>query len=121
MMFINAIVAAAGLSVSAVTAAPADLSARQDSQVSLCEHPDQNECLELSWTANTCNPLSSRLDDKITSFDTRGAECKFYMDHGCQGDFFTYDGIVTDILKLAGDAYFNDNISSWSCEIPKRS
>ncbi|KAJ5052021.1 uncharacterized protein L3040_001781 [Drepanopeziza brunnea f. sp. 'multigermtubi'] len=116
MMFIKPIVAAAVLSVSVVTAAPADLSARQDNrQISLCIDPNRSDCWDFTWTAGRCSDLSSNLDDKITSIDTRDVSCQFYRDHGCSGPYFTYDGIVSDILKLPQIAYLNDAVSSWVC------
>ncbi|KAI9046510.1 hypothetical protein LZ554_009257 [Drepanopeziza brunnea f. sp. 'monogermtubi'] len=87
MMFINAIVAAAILAASVVTAAPAAevLAPRQARTIKLCRSKHWTSCANSSPAApGACQNLSwlpgvGDFTDLVSSLDTRGAQCTFFV------------------------------------------
>ncbi|EKD12640.1 uncharacterized protein L3040_005225 [Drepanopeziza brunnea f. sp. 'multigermtubi'] len=114
MMFINAFAAAITLISPAVFAAP---QIPQDLlKIKLCQDPDLGGlCLEPVARVATCENIDPTYDDKVTSFDTRGRICTFYLEADCYAATeYSYDGTMNDLLKSERPG-FNDAISSYNC------
>ncbi|KAJ5041646.1 uncharacterized protein L3040_005224 [Drepanopeziza brunnea f. sp. 'multigermtubi'] len=113
MMFINAFAAAITLLSPAVLAAPQIPEVKL--KISLCKDAGNMNCFEPVARVNTCENVEAKYDDTITSFDTRGRICSFYIDPDCrEAQYFTYRGSSYSIIQSDWSS-FNDAISSFLC------
>ncbi|KAJ5038435.1 uncharacterized protein L3040_007296 [Drepanopeziza brunnea f. sp. 'multigermtubi'] len=119
-MFINAIVAAAILAASTVTAAPsASIVARQGKgTIQLCRDAGYVDCYDMTYDPNQCtnNDKIDRFNDSITSLGLKKNTCTFYADPDCNGASFSSGEDVPDISKvLTVTALLDNKISSFQC------
>ncbi|EKD20288.1 hypothetical protein MBM_00970 [Drepanopeziza brunnea f. sp. 'multigermtubi' MB_m1] len=137
-MFINAIVAAAILAASTVTAAPsASIVARQGKgTIQLCRDAGYVDCYDMTYDPNQCSKIPSpsyllkveaykvkanndkidRFNDSITSLGLKKNTCTFYADPDCNGASFSSGEDVPDISKvLTVTALLDNKISSFQC------
>ncbi|KAJ5033637.1 uncharacterized protein L3040_008749 [Drepanopeziza brunnea f. sp. 'multigermtubi'] len=114
MKFINAIVAAAVLAASAVTAKETIEICRNNLLV-FCEINAP------AWNRD-CVELGVEYDNLVSSFDTRGLTCEFYDEPGCSKDtaWFEHTGKMPALNAApAGKEGWDDRISSYKCKAPQ--
>ncbi|EKD13103.1 hypothetical protein MBM_08546 [Drepanopeziza brunnea f. sp. 'multigermtubi' MB_m1] len=157
MISINAIVAAAILAASVVTAAPAAeliavapadaLAPRAERTIKLCVHRRWFSCVnDAPAPPNSCGqtPLlkppsfffslqetqadqiqenmnymsGGDMTDAVSSLDTRGFKCTFFVDAHCQTESgsFEFTGSLGNLKKHTGLEYYQDKISSYMCQ-----
>ncbi|KAI9053926.1 hypothetical protein LZ554_002871 [Drepanopeziza brunnea f. sp. 'monogermtubi'] len=118
MRFTDAIVAVAVFTASAA-AAPSLLKPRQSGTMKLCKEANFIDCTEHAYQAKTCYEITdfaSEYNDAVTSFDTGGPMCIFYVEAECQlsGTAFRWDGSFDDLVKHAPE--FDNAFSSYKCD-----
>ncbi|KAI9049355.1 hypothetical protein LZ554_006389 [Drepanopeziza brunnea f. sp. 'monogermtubi'] len=112
MMFINAIVAAAVLAASAVTA---------KNTIEICRNNDLVFCeYRAEAYSNVCVDVPTEYNNLISSFDTWGLTCKFYAEPGCVADseFFEHNGKINALNTAKDPVGWDDRISSYQCTNP---
>ncbi|KAI9055049.1 hypothetical protein LZ554_000015 [Drepanopeziza brunnea f. sp. 'monogermtubi'] len=122
MMFMNAIVAAALLASSTVVAAPPALvAARQKKQeIRICRDVNYVLCADIPFENDVCLSfgVNQAANDAISSLDTYGFDCNFYIDVGCPSSgFFQFKGQQKDVSVFGKNSAFQDKISSLKCKI----
>ncbi|KAJ5035354.1 uncharacterized protein L3040_007828 [Drepanopeziza brunnea f. sp. 'multigermtubi'] len=133
MISINAIVAAAILAASVVTAAPAAeliavapadaLAPRAERTIKLCVHRRWFSCVnDAPAPPNSCENMNymsgGDMTDAVSSLDTRGFKCTFFVDAHCQTESgsFEFTGSLGNLKKHTGLEYYQDKISSYMCQ-----
>ncbi|KAI9054327.1 hypothetical protein LZ554_001492 [Drepanopeziza brunnea f. sp. 'monogermtubi'] len=122
MMFMNAIVAAAVLAASVVTAAPAEVAARKERTIKICRSKHWTSCAnDASAPPGICKSMTKlspgNMDNMASSLDTRSATCTFYNDPDCQtaGGYFEFTGSLGNLKTHTGLQQFQDQLSSYKC------
>ncbi|TKX26727.1 hypothetical protein C1H76_0881 [Elsinoe australis] len=84
----------------------------------LCGDRNFGKCEDIDFIVGDC-VFAGQLNDKVSSLDTKGRFCKFYVDTGCRdgNGHIDYNGKLSDIR---GDyrsviSTKNDDISSFRC------
>ncbi|EKD16234.1 uncharacterized protein L3040_009528 [Drepanopeziza brunnea f. sp. 'multigermtubi'] len=117
MKFIDATVAVAIFTAS-VAAAPSVITARQSLDIKLCRDANFLDCTNVAYQVDTCFNLDTLqgYDNTVTSFDTKGPWCKFFIDSNCQynAGAFRWEGSLDDIAKE--EPGMDNAFSSFECE-----
>ncbi|KAJ5039030.1 uncharacterized protein L3040_006702 [Drepanopeziza brunnea f. sp. 'multigermtubi'] len=119
MLFTNAIVAAAVLAASVVTAAPAEVATRNERTIKLCRNKNWDSCTEAPAPPGKCQNTADTgsMNDQISSLDTYGYTCFLFHDVNCvnSSGYFSSPGTVKNLKTDKTYSDFQDSISSYYC------
>ncbi|KAI9047508.1 hypothetical protein LZ554_008225 [Drepanopeziza brunnea f. sp. 'monogermtubi'] len=112
MMFINAVAVAITL-IAPAAARALQFEPGTEPFLQVCRDSNLVDCTRATYEFGLCSEIPSEYVNKVTSINTFGANCRFYVSAGCpeSAKSFTAYGTINDLSQGDNAEYDNAAVS----------